>query len=74
MWVHESGGGNKEAGAAPAECAGEKERNKQKVRGSLTTGPEILLCGQQCAECCEDTKGTRQQDKVPAHQSLQSGR
>lgn len=58
--MHESGGGNKEAGAAPAECAGEKERNKQKVRGSLTTGPEILLCGQQCAECCEDTKGTRQ--------------
>ena len=37
-----------------------EERKKQKESHGLTYhAPELLPGGQQCAKCCEDTKGTR---------------
>lgn len=47
-----------------------RRKMQKEITASLTTRPELLPRGQPCAKYCEDSK----ERKVPAYQSLKSGK
>lgn len=62
MWMPENGVGT------GSQCS--RRKMQKEITASLTTRPELLPRGQPCAKYCEDSK----ERKVPAYQSLKSGK